>query len=192
MAQGFIVAHAHGGGGDGLHVQHPHRPEIQGDIEVLLHQLANDLQLDAAHDPQVDAPGGLVHHHRQGRVLLLQLPQRGQHLVRGHRGVPQCGGGHHRLGVEAVVAAAMADHVPGAHPGEPRRGAEQSGFGSLERGELCAAVKAQLIHPARATGQGKFLPGLQGPGHHLEETHTAALGVVAHLVAEGAEGGAVF
>ena len=189
VAQGLVVAHPHRGGGDGLHVQHPHRPEVDLDAEALAHQLADDLQLDAAHHPQVDAAGGLVHRHRQRRVLVLQRAQGFEHLARGHGAVPQGGGGHHGLGVKAVAAAARAEDVPGPDFGEPRRGAEHARLGPLQRGELRAAVQPQLVHPGRAPGDGEFLPGPQAAGEHLEEAHPAPLGVVADLVAQRAEGG---
>ena len=151
VAQGFVVAHALHGLGDGLLIKDAPGAELHVQPEALGQQAAQHFQLHLAHELDVDLTQRLVPHNVQLGFLLLQPvqlaqsgvhvgPLRQQHLVTKHR--LQHGQVTVPLGTKALARACLGQAGDGAHL--PRADA----FGQRI---LCTGVQPQLV-------------GLFGPG----------------------------
>ena len=142
VAQGLKVAHTLHGTRDGFLIIDP--LVVQGDIqaEPLLDQAAEDLQLDPAHDLDMDlASGG---QDVELRVFLLQLPQLGQH----HRRIAALGQihpvGHDGLQQGGLSFGLRPQSLSGIGIRQAGDGAEGAGRRFLRGGEFVAGVQPEL------------------------------------------------
>ena len=167
VAQGLKMPHALHRCGNGLFVENALVVQLNVQPEPLGHQTAENFQLHLAHDLHMNLP--LLPQQMELGVLLLQLPQLGQHLGRvrplgqihpiGHYRLH--GGGQPRL----FCPQGLADEAAL----QARDSGQGSGGNFLRGGKLVPGIQPQLLHlflGLLALGIGKH----QG----LPHPHTAA------------------
>ena len=167
VAQGFKMPHALHRICDGFFIKDALVVQLNVQPEPLGNQTAENFQLYLAHDLHMNLP--LLPHQMELGVLLLQLPQLGQHLRRVRPFGQVHPIGHYRLqggGQSRFFCPQGLTDEAGLQAGD---GCQSSGGDFLRGGKFIPGIQAQLLHlflGLLALGIGKH----QG----LPHPHTAA------------------
>ena len=153
VPQGFKVAHALHGIGNGLFIEYLR--VVQGDVQIkaLFDQALEHLQLNLPHDLHPDLPA--VPGDVQLGVLLFQLPQLGQHQGRVRFGREPGPIGHNGLQFRAKNLRLSSQTLPCPGSGKTGYGKDRPGLYPVRRFELFPGVQPQL---GRLFRQGLSLP----------------------------------
>ena len=192
MAQRLIVAHALHGLGDGLLVQDAAGAELHFQPEPLGQQAAQHLQLDLAHQLDMDLAQRLVPHHMELGLLFFQPvqlaqcrmhvgPLRQQHLI-----------AQHRFQHRQVAVPLCAQSLAGAGLGQAGHGTHLPGANGLCQRVLGTGIQPQLVGffgPGLAVRfAGKLGFHLQFPAGDPQPGQARALLVLRHLEHLGSKG----
>ena len=145
VPQRLKVAHPLHRAGDGLPVDDVSRAEGHLRPETLLNQTGHHLQLDLAHELEVNLPQSLVPHHPQLGVLLLQLTEIAQHGMRITGGRQQYLISQHRLQLRFQGGGLNPKGIARPGPGQSGEGAHRPGGGLVYRPVFGSRVDADLV-----------------------------------------------
>ena len=181
MPERLKMPDAAGGRGDRFLIRHAARAEINVYAVSRPDQLAQNLQLNRAHDLQFDAAGFRIPLNAQHRLLILQAAHDLQHprflnLAR----IPNARG-QKRREHKAALLTARAQPVARRDPRQPRRRDQIARAGLAHLPELRTAVNAQLADLHAALRRVDFAARLKRARRQLQKHHAAALRVIAHL-----------
>ena len=200
VAQGFKVADALHGVGDGLAVGDASAVKTDLHVETFCHQILQDLGLHLPHQLHPDLFGLLIPENVKLGLLLLETPELRQHgggidPVRKQDAVAEYGGEQGHAG-----GLFRAETFPGAGLCEAGDRDDSAGRRFLQRRELLSVVVAELVrlltelrdHHLRAEGTaGDLHPGQAGalfvPGD-LEDPGTEVLRIIRHRREAGEAG----
>ena len=200
VAQGFKVADAFHGVGDGLAVGDASAVKTDLHVETFCHQILQDLGLDLTHQLHPDLFGLLIPENVKLGLLLLEAPELRQHgggidPVRKQDAVAEHGGEQGHAG-----GLFRAETFPGPGLCEAGDRDDSAGRRFLQRRELLSVVVAELVrllaelrdHHLRAEGTaGDLHPGQAGalfvPGD-LEDPGTKVLRIIRHRRKAGEAG----
>ena len=192
VAQGLVVAHAFHGFGDGLLIQDAAGAEADLQPVPLGQQAFQHLQLNLAHQLDMDLAQGLVPDHMELGLLFFQpmeLSQRGVHVC-------ALGQQHliaqNRLQHRQVAVSFRPQTLTRAGFGQAGNGAHLAGADALRQRKLCAGVKPQLVGlfgpwlPVDLSGELGF--HLERAAGHPQPGQAVPLLILAHLEHLGPEG----